>query len=165
MPPKEIAGLLLAPSVVLTNPEYGSITVIITIMNKNKREVVRRSTSQREIVLNSISMGKHPSARDIYDSITRRVKMSFGTVYRNLQILEEEKEIVCVKADPQQMRYDKRMDRHYHLHCRKCGNVFDVPSRYHVSIDREASKNSGFVVESHTIVFEGLCQECADAGR
>ena len=131
-------------------------------MNKDIRHIVRRRTSQREIVLTSICMGKHPSARDIYAAITRKEKMSLGTVYRNLQILEDEKEIMCVKADPEVMRYDRRLDRHYHLHCRKCGEVFDVTSRYHEDIDKEASKNSGFVIESHTIVFTGLCQECAD---
>ena len=116
------------------------------------------------MVLNSICQGNHPSARDIFDAITRKTRMSFGTVYRNLQILEEENEIVAVQADPKALRYDRRIEPHYHLHCRKCGKVFDAPCQYQAdidSIDKKVSKSSGFIVESHTIVFEGLCQKCA----
>jgi Fur family peroxide stress response transcriptional regulator len=134
-------------------------------MSKDIKQIIRRPTSQREMVLNSICQGNHPSARDIFEAITRKTRMSFGTVYRNLQILEEEKEIVSVQADPKVLRYDRRTEPHYHFHCRKCGKVFDAPFRYQANIDnidKKVSKKSGFIVESHTIVFEGLCQECTD---
>jgi Fur family peroxide stress response transcriptional regulator len=137
-------------------------------MNKEMKQIVRRPTSQRELVLNSVYQGNHLSARDIFEDITRKTRMSFGTVYRNLQILEEEKEIVSVQADPKALRYDWRTEPHYHFHCRKCGKVFDAPCEYHTdidNIDKKLSKKSGFVVESHTIVFEGLCQDCADNKR
>jgi Fur family peroxide stress response transcriptional regulator len=132
-------------------------------MNEDMKQIVRRPTSQRQMVLGSIYRNNHPSAREIYEAITSEARMSFGTVYRNLQILVEEQEIACVQADPEVMRYDKRTDPHYHLHCRKCGKVFDAPLQYHADIDQELSKNSGFIIESHTIVFEGLCRECADS--
>ena len=133
-------------------------------MKNDTKQIIRRPTSQLEMVLNSICQGNHPSARDIFDAITRKTRMSFGTVYRNLQILEEENEIVAVQADPNALRYDRRIEPHYHLHCRKCGKVFDAPCQYQAdidSIDKKVSKSSGFIVESHTIVFEGLCQKCA----
>ncbi|MDR2552724.1 MAG: transcriptional repressor [Treponema sp.] len=135
-------------------------------MNKEMGKITRRPTSQREMVLNSVCQGNHLSARDIFETITHKTRMSFGTVYRNLQILEEEKEIVSVQADPKAVRYDRRRDPHYHFHCRKCGGVFDAPCQYHEDIDdmdRKVAKTSGFIVESHTIVFEGLCQECANS--
>ena len=125
------------------------------------KQILRRPTSQRQMVLTSICQNNHPSAREIYEAITRKVRMSFGTVYRNLQILVEEKEITCVQADPEVMRYDKRTDPHYHLHCRKCGKVFDAPLQYHADIGKELAKTSDFIIESHTIVFEGLCRKCA----
>jgi Fe2+ or Zn2+ uptake regulation protein len=91
--------------------------------------------------------------------------MSFGTVYRNLQILAEEGEIVCIKSDPEALRYDRRRDRHHHLYCRKCGRVFDVPLPYRARIDREAAEKSGCVIEGHRISFEGLCKDCAAGTR
>ena len=133
-------------------------------MSREMKAITRRPTSQREMVLNSVSQGCHLSARDIFEDISRETRMSFGTVYRNLQILEEEKEIIAVQADPQAVRYDRRTDPHYHLHCRKCGGVFDAPCGYHADMDKmdkKVSKKSGFIVESHTIVFEGLCPDCA----
>jgi Fur family peroxide stress response transcriptional regulator len=86
--------------------------------------------------------------------------MSFGTVYRNLQILVEEGEIIAVQTDPDVLRYDRRRVPHYHLHCKKCGKVFDMPLPYRGDLDKKAGEKSGFLIESHTISFEGLCAGC-----
>jgi len=112
-------------------------------------------------VLGAVCEGNHPSAREIFERLPGEASMSFGTVYRNLQILADEGEIACVEADPHAARYDRRRDRHYHLYCRLCGKVFDVPIPYREDIDREAAEKSGFVIESHTTAFQGLCVECA----
>jgi len=123
--------------------------------------IVRRRTSQREVVLRAICEGNHLSAREVFETVCRVKKMSFGTVYRNLQILAEAGEIVCVPSGPEGLRYDRRRERHPHLRCGKCGRVFDVPLPYRASLDREAAAKSGFVIEGHEISFTGLCRECA----
>jgi Fe2+ or Zn2+ uptake regulation protein len=115
-------------------------------------------------VLEAICQGSHLTAREIFEAVSKTRRMSFGTVYRNLQILLEEGEITCVAADTGAARYDRRRDRHFHLHCKKCGRVFDVPFPYRRFVDRAASRRSGFVIVSHTITFEGLCRECAAGG-
>jgi Fe2+ or Zn2+ uptake regulation protein len=93
-------------------------------------------------------------------SASQKTRMSFGTVYRNLQILEEEGEIISVQTDPAVLRYDRKRVRHYHLRCKKCGRVFDIPIPYRKDFDRKAGGKSGFVIESHTVSFEGLCLDC-----
>jgi len=126
------------------------------------REITRRQTNQREIVLDAICRGNHLSAREIFEQVSRKKRMSFGTVYRNLQILAEGGEISCIQADPEALRYDRRRERHHHLHCKKCGGVFDIPLPYRDDLDREVAVKSGFLIDSHAIAFEGICRECQE---
>jgi Fe2+ or Zn2+ uptake regulation protein len=135
-------------------------------INNTDKSIVRRPTTQRQLILKAICeindcSGEHPTAREIFEIVCRSRRMSFGTVYRNLQILAEEGEIICVQVGYEAIRYDRRTERHYHFHCRKCGKVFDIPFPYSNNIDKEVTENSDFVIEFHTITFEGLCPECA----
>jgi Fe2+ or Zn2+ uptake regulation protein len=130
-------------------------------MNSEDRSIVRRATVQRKLVLEAVCRGDHPTAKEIFEAVSQPKWMSFGTVYRNLQILAQEGVISSLQADREAVRYDKRVDKHHHLHCRMCNKVFDVPIPYKDAFNKEISKNSGFVVESHSITFEGLCHECA----
>jgi Fe2+ or Zn2+ uptake regulation protein len=111
-------------------------------------------------VLEAVCQGNHPAARDIFDTIAKDEKISLGTVYRNLMILEEEGEIIQVKSDPELARYDRRLDLHHHLHCTVCGRVFDMPLPYDPGFDRKAAKESGCRIERHSITFEGVCRNC-----
>lgn len=129
--------------------------------NNSNKSIIRRATAQREMVLKAVCEGGHLTAREIFDIVSRTGRMSFGTVYRNLQILVEEHEIICLQNDPEATRYDRRRDRHHHFHCRKCGKLFDIPLAYSSDLDREAAANSVFIIEFHSLTFEGLCPECS----
>jgi Fe2+ or Zn2+ uptake regulation protein len=122
--------------------------------------VIRRNTAQRELVREAIRPDQHPSAREIFEAVSKKQPMSFGTVYRNLQILAEAGEIASIQIAPDVMRYDLRLDRHHHLYCKNCGMVFDMPVSYNKKIDTAAAAASGFAVESHSICFTGLCLQC-----
>ena len=110
---------------------------------------------------------EHPTAQETYAYITSTTglraedRISLGTIYRNLQVLEEEGRIAAVPAGQDAMRYDARLDVHYHILCEKCGRVFDVPMRYIKEIDMEAEKHSGCRIESHDILFRGVCKNCS----
>jgi Fe2+ or Zn2+ uptake regulation protein len=133
-------------------------------INSPGKSVIRRSTNQRALVLAAVCQGNHLSAREIFEVVSQKTRMSFGTVYRNLQILEETGEIISVQTDPEVLRYDRKRIPHYHLHCRKCGRVFDMPMPYRRDFDKQAGEKSGFVIESHAISFEGLCLNCKKDG-
>jgi Fur family peroxide stress response transcriptional regulator len=125
-----------------------------------KGNLNRRNTRQRELVLEAVCGGNHPAAREIFDTIAKVERISLGTVYRNLMILEEEGEIVQVKSDPDLVRYDRRRDPHHHLHCKVCGKVYDMPLPYDAGFDRKAARKSGYRIECHAITFEGVCTAC-----
>ncbi|MDR2071367.1 MAG: transcriptional repressor [Treponema sp.] len=122
----------------------------------------RRNTRQRRLVLEAIHWGNHPSARDIFDTIAETERISLGTVYRNLTILEQEGEILQVTSDPALVRYDRRLAPHHHLHCKVCGGVYDMPLPYDAGFDLEASEKSGYQIEGHSITFRGICRECME---
>lgn len=122
----------------------------------------RRNTKQKEIVLNAVrSRMDHPKAEDIYNDVNKvDSKISLGTVYRNLDILEEEgkiNEIVIPGAN----RYDLNLNLHNHFICEKCGKVFDISLKYDCSLDNIVSEE-GFSIKSHQTVFKGLCKECRE---
>ena len=121
----------------------------------------RRTTAQRQLVLDEVrSRRDHPSADDIYLSVRASDEhISRGTVYRNLNLLSDSGEIRHVKV-PGCDRYDYRCEPHYHIICTKCGKVCDVALDYDKSADAVVSENSGFLIDRHITVFEGICPDC-----
>lgn len=120
-----------------------------------------RNSKQRQIILDAVTARcDHPTADQIYlDVRAKNDKISRGTVYRNLGILSENDEITNVKV-PSADRYDSRIDRHYHIFCKSCGKVFDAPLNYHIEYDEQIEKETGFQIDRHRLIFEGLCSEC-----
>lgn len=121
----------------------------------------RRNSRQRQMVLDAVTARcDHPTADQIYmDVRANDDRISRGTVYRNLGILLENDEITNVKL-PLAERYDSRRDRHYHIVCTSCGKVFDAPLGYHQQFDEQIEKETGFRINRHNLIFEGLCPEC-----
>ncbi len=129
-------------------------------MNKDK-DIKKRNTKQRQMIYNAVATGRdHPSADDIYRDIHKlNDRVSKGTVYRNLNVLSESGEITHVRV-PAADRYDIRLDRHYHIMCVKCGKVFDIPMEYREDYDSDIAEKTGFAVERHIMLFEGICPDC-----
>ena len=106
-----------------------------------------RETKQRRIVLETVrSHTDHPTANQ-------------GTVYRNLNCLSEDGEILHIKVSGAD-RYDLRTDLHYHIICLKCGKVIDIPFNYLSDSDEKVANATGYTVFRHRAVFEGICPEC-----
>lgn len=108
------------------------------------------------------SRSDHPTADQIYLELRKENdKISKGTVYRNLNLLSENKEITHVEmlsAD----RYDARTDRHYHVVCKSCGVIYDAPIEYQEKYDEQIEQMTGFVISGHKTTFEGLCPKCKE---
>lgn len=126
----------------------------------------RRNTMQKELTYDAVmSYPGHPSADDIYRVIASEYStISKATVYRNLSLLADEGKIGRVESFASGgIHYDKRLDRHFHGHCIKCGKVVDIA----VSYDKEpsfkvVSQEDGFDIISHEVVFVGTCRECRE---
>lgn len=121
----------------------------------------QRNTRQRQLVLDVVrAHDDHPSADQIYVEVRALDEhISRGTVYRNLNLLAASGELLHVKV-PSADRFDYRLDFHYHLMCVGCGAVCDAPLPYQSELDQHLTADTGYLVERHRTVFEGLCPVC-----
>jgi len=128
-------------------------------MNINK---VRRDTKQREAILEVLrNTRSHPTAGQIYDEVRKEIpNISKGTVYRNLQVLQEERAITELKLNGTVSRYEVKQESHYHFRCDKCGRVFDLDEPVDKELNKRVSSRTGFKVSYHQTEFRGLCKNC-----
>lgn len=117
---------------------------------------------QREAIKEFLShTAEHPTADTVYMNI-RSVypHISLGTVYRNLNLLAEQGEIMKLNCQDGCDRFDGNPKPHYHFLCMSCGRVLDLNME---SIDHiNEIANTGFEgrVEGHSVFFYGQCPEC-----
>jgi Fe2+ or Zn2+ uptake regulation protein len=122
----------------------------------------RRETKQKEGILKVLSNTRaHPTADQIYDEVRKDIpRISKGTVYRNLQVLEEDGAITELRLDGTLSRYETKQENHYHFRCEKCGRVSDIDMPVDKKLDQRAEKRTGLKISSHQLEFRGLCKEC-----
>jgi Fur family ferric uptake transcriptional regulator/Fur family peroxide stress response transcriptional regulator len=122
----------------------------------------QRLTKQKATILEILrSVESHPTAEWIYQEARKRIPgLSLGTVYRNLNQLKENKEILELNYGSTQSRFDGKHDNHYHFCCSCCGRVFDVHMPVIRSIETKAKAASDFLITGHRLEFYGLCSEC-----
>ena len=121
----------------------------------------RRYSCQRETIYQAVLASRaHPTAEMIHEQLRGELpQLSLGTVYRNLRLLVEEGRLQELGGPT--ARFDGVTAPHTHLRCKRCGQVLDLESLpYDPALDRMAA-SGGAVIESHSLVFTGLCPECA----
>lgn len=121
-----------------------------------------RNTIQREIVLNAVnSLHNHPTPEEIVEFVNERYpNISRSTVYRNLNILEQNGSILRVKIPNAADRFDFNVTKHYHIVCEKCGRVDDLDMPYFDDLNSAVDDANGYTINSHNIVFFGICPDC-----
>jgi Fe2+ or Zn2+ uptake regulation protein len=126
-----------------------------------------RNTTQRAIILAEVaSYDGHLTAGEIFERVRRRYPtIAYGTVYRTLHLLAEHGLIQELTFADQASRFDKRVERHDHVHCNACGIIVDVDVPVALMATHVAEEKSGFTISSHHTVFNGLCPECQAGAR
>ena len=121
---------------------------------------MKNYSKQREAILYNLSLRKdHPTAAQIYEGVRLELpNISLGTVYRNLADLVKSGEIICVNVSDGQEHYDYDTAPHLHLHCKTCGEIYDVPLESKTV--SEIVKDNLFSCESYCFVINGLCKNC-----
>ena len=127
-----------------------------------KKTISYKHSKQREALFNLLrSTHTHPTAAWLYDNLRKDFPhLSQGTVYRNLNILAEQKRIKIINVDGTFAHFDADMSVHNHVICTRCGKVEDafMPSDEHC--DQTAAEVSGYRIDSHRFDFFGLCPDC-----
>ncbi|MDP3787322.1 MAG: transcriptional repressor [Candidatus Omnitrophota bacterium] len=127
-----------------------------------KEKILRRKSTQRKIILDELKKLKtHPRADLLFKIVRKKLpNISFGTVYRNLNLLRDQGEILELTCGKHSCRYDGTVTNHYHFFCLKCERVFDLDEPVLRDLDMRVSKKSGMAVNYHRIDFYGYCREC-----
>ena len=88
-----------------------------------------RNTRQRKVILEELQKVKtHPTAASLYTIVRRRMpKISLGTVYRNLELLNQLGMVRKLDFSGAEARYDGNVEEHDHLRCVCCMRVDDAP--------------------------------------
>lgn len=128
----------------------------------NLRPAGRRLTRQRRIILEALrGVVSHPSAEAIHRMVRRRLpRVSYGTVYRNLGVLQQQGLIQELRYGKARSRYDGNPAAHYHATCGRCGRVDDVPMMLAAALNRAAGAASHYRVAGHRLEFYGVCPAC-----
>lgn len=127
---------------------------------------MQKYSRQREAVKNCLMMRRdHPTAEMLYrDLRVEYPKLSLGTVYRNLALLESLGEIQRITCGDGMEHYDANVMEHYHLICRECGGVSDVPMKGYVNPWQFVGSDFSGRIDGYSLVLRGTCESCA-AGR
>lgn len=117
---------------------------------------------QREAIKEYLnSTYSHPTADTVYTHVREEFPhISLGTVYRNLNLLATIGEAIKITTPDGADRFDANTTPHYHFYCRDCGAIIDMGIDNMKELDEFGGKNFGGLIESHTLLFSGLCEKC-----
>lgn len=119
-------------------------------------------SKQRELILEYLkNVDTHPTAEMVYNTLRKECpNISLGTVYRNLEKLYSNGDIIKLNLPIPKERFDGNIEKHYHGVCKKCGCIEDIFVKYDESIDKNISNEYDFKVLSHDIIFNIICSKC-----
>ena len=125
-----------------------------------------RKTRQRKVILDELrKVTSHPTADTIYEMVRKRLpRISLGTVYRNLEVLAEQGEILKLNVGGARMRFDGNISEHCHIRCVVCGRVDDLPVKPVVTL-QESNSNCGYEILGYKVIFYGKCPECQSESK
>ena len=110
---------------------------------------------------------KHVSAETLYSDLKQRGhQLSLSTVYLNLRVLRDAEIVREFQGIGGEALYDSNVSKHYHLICRVCECVSDLPAAVSVGETPEQFKSraeaaSGWELEEPNLSLYGLCPRCA----
>lgn len=119
-------------------------------------------TKQREVVLQVIREAEeHLTANEIFDNAKILLPtISFATVYNSLRFLRDAGHIAEIRFGSGASRFDRKLTRHDHAICTRCGKLIDMEIELPAEIVNLASEFSKFKPESIELTLRGICPEC-----
>ena len=127
-------------------------------MNKN------RMTIQKRVILEELNKTKkHPTAEALYSDVKKRLpEISLGTVYRNLEALARNGTAQKLVDSKRKNRFDGNPEIHFHIECKSCGRVDDLPDDMAEVLKKDIDLETGYEVTGYNLYFYGLCPNCKE---
>lgn len=119
---------------------------------------------QRECIREYIQKCKeHPTADQIYAEIKKEFpNISLGTVYRNLSLLVELKEISKISTGNSPDRFDYNTTPHSHFICTHCHCIQDITAEDFDCILKKVADKIDGEITNQTTTFYGVCSHCLE---
>lgn len=119
-------------------------------------------SKQREIILNVIKELFHPTSEEIYNKVHEvNSSISKSTVYRNIQVLLDNKIIKKIKVLNGPDKYEYNCGEHYHVLCKICGNVYDFMYNFNQeNLKKEIYLQTKMNVKIDSLTLYGICENC-----
>src|SRR4030043_2224853 len=120
---------------------------------RTNTDKMRRETRQREAILRVLRNTRaHPTADWIYEEVKKEIpNISKGTVYRNLQVLQEDGAVSELNLNGTLSRFEAKQESHYHFRCEQCGQVFDLDEPVNNDLDERVAERMGFKISYHKL--------------
>ena len=138
--------------------------MIITIDLKGceRMEKTLKYSRQREAIIENLrNRYDHPTAEQLYTDLRKKYpKLSLGTVYRNLALLEKLGEVIKISASGDSDHFDSTVNNHYHFACTECGGVTDVNMPVDEKLDTMVGELTKADIKTHSLIFYGTCEKC-----
>ncbi len=83
-----------------------------------------------------------------------------ATVYRTLERFVAAGLLERVDFQEGKFRYEYKRAHHHHAICEACGAVQDIENDDLSGLESAVRRESGFIVQRHTLEFFGLCNKC-----
>ena len=133
---------------------------------KNFTETLRsynlKATPQRLVIIESIDKYGHINIDKLYDEVKSKFNsISLATIYKNINSMITNTLLQEVKIPNEKSVYEIVKEKHSHLVCRECGEVFDI------MIDTKnitdcVSHDYNFTIDQTDLVFSGKCNSCSN---
>jgi len=104
------------------------------------------------------------SLDELLEEVRRQITTAnFSTILRAIWTLEKQARVQRIDLGDGKARYEAPRDHHEHVRCTQCGSIAEVPG---CVVDEAAAgieARTGYQVQSHQVVFAGLCPNCRPA--
>lgn len=142
--------------------QYNDINEKIEQLKSYCQDSGKRITLQRLEIYRQVAQScEHPDAETIYEKVKAKIpNISFDTVYRTLNSLEEMGMIFRVDNQLPKARFDADKRSHHHFLCTKCGAVFDIfpEDGYKLNIPKNSSEYGE--IKDINLQVRGICKKC-----
>ena len=122
---------------------------------------MKKFSRQREAVKQVLCSTKtHPTAAWIYENVRKEIpNISLGTVYRNLNMLTEDGQIIKLSFGDGNEHFDGDISPHSHFYCESCGQIHDIAFDA-TELCKEISEDTKLDITSAACNFSGICDAC-----
>jgi Fur family ferric uptake transcriptional regulator len=129
-----------------------------------------RSTRQRQVLLEQVfAEHDHFDADQLIEKLPRRGSVDYvsrPTVYRTLGEFVDAGLLKKFEVDGRSVYdFDYGYPDHDHLHCQACDQLIEFQADGLEQVLRQIADQHGFRIKSHTLIVDGLCEECFKARR